>query len=93
MSSYAERAALVSQHKRQAERENARSAGDNDFSACGPPNWDRQQWEAFKGIYGFYPFGLDGKGGMVMPPTFENAPSWVFGLMGIREPPIRTIRA
>jgi hypothetical protein len=59
---------------------------------AGPPNWDRSAWDAFHQQHGFYPFGLDGAGGMVTPPHYDGAPDWVFVLMDIpkgRVPPIR----
>ena len=68
----------------------ARSSGGS-FDDCGPPNWDRGSWEAFKAQYGFYPFGNQG-GTVVNPPTFEGAPPWVYELMGQRQPPITVVR-
>lgn len=90
MSNYADNQLLLAVHRKQQEK----SAGpaSSDYSMCGPPNWDRSQWEAFRNQYGHYPFGLDGTGGFVSPPTYDNAPPWVFELMGMREPPIRMTR-
>lgn len=90
VSSYAEKQILLAVHRKQSEKGIGAAAGD--YSQCGPPNWDRGQWEAFKNQYGRYPYGHDGQGGFEQPPTYDDAPSWVFDLMGIREPPIRTRR-
>ena len=90
MSSYAERQMLLAVHRKQNEKQAGAATGD--YSQCGPPNWDRNQWEAFKAQYGSYPYGHDGKGGFITPSSYDQAPSWVFELMQIREPPIRTFR-
>lgn len=90
MSSYADKQMLLAVHRKQQEK--GYGAGTSDYSQCGPPNWDREQWEAFKRQYGHYPFGLDGQGGFVSPPTYDNAPDWVYELMGQRPPPIRMVR-
>jgi hypothetical protein len=58
-----------------------------DYGHAGPPDWDRNAWEAFRSQYGFYPYGVQ-NGSMVYPPTFAGAPEWVYELMGIRKPPI-----
>lgn len=78
---------LLAIQRKQSEKSNG--AGASDYSLCGPPHWDRAQWEAFKTQYGHYPFGLDGQGGFVSPRTYDNAPDWVFELLGQRVPPIR----
>lgn len=90
MPTYAETQLLLAIHRKQSEKGNAPAA--SDYSQCGPPNWDRQQWEAFRSQYGHYPYGPDSNGAMILPPTFDDAPSWVFELMGQREPPVRTRR-
>jgi hypothetical protein len=65
-----------------------KGVGGADYGSAGPPNWDRGAWEAFKAQYGFYPFGGDGNGGFIHPPSYEGAPSWVYELMGLRQPPV-----
>lgn len=62
-------------------------AAGGDFGDAGPPNWSRPAWEAFRAQYGFYPFGMQ-NGAMIYPPTFAGAPPWVYGLMGLRVPPV-----
>ncbi len=91
MSSYAERQMILAVHRKQQEA-SSRVAGEMDYGQCGPPNWDRAAWEAFKRQFGYYPFGHDGQGGFLTPPSYDEAPSWVFELMGLREPPVRPRR-
>lgn len=88
---YAQQQVLLALNRQDSERGSA-VAGAMDYSVCGPPTWDRQAWEAFRNQFGHYPFGLDGQGGYVSPPTYDDAPAWVFELMGQREPPIRMRR-
>lgn len=88
---YAQQQWLLSIARQDSERGSA-VGGAMDYSVCGPPYWDRSAWEAFRNQFGYYPFGPDGQGGFVSPPTYEDAPSWVFELMGQREPPVRMRR-
>lgn len=90
MSDYANSQLLLAIHRKQAEKSTAPAS--QDYSSCGPPYWDRAAWEAFHRQYGHYPFGLDGQGGWISPPNYENAPDWVFELTGQRIPPIRMQR-
>lgn len=55
-----------------------RGSGFN-LDPCGPPYWDRQQWEAYKAQFGSYPYGPENR-----PPDVLNAPAWVKTLCGIR---------
>ena len=58
-------------------------AGNTDYGDAGPPYWSRAAWDAFHAQYGKYPFSAS-----ELPPSFVNAPDWVFGLMNLRKPPI-----
>ena len=69
----------------------AQKGGGGGYGDAGPPNWNRSAWDAFKAQYGFYPYGQDGSGGFVAPPSFENAPAWVYELMGLRPPPVTVV--
>jgi hypothetical protein len=82
----AERSLQKMQYMRQTAQESG--GGGADLSSAGPPSWNRSAWEAFKATYGFYPFGPQGDGGVVRPPTMAGAPDWVYELMGERRPPI-----
>jgi hypothetical protein len=62
--------------------------GGDAFGDAGPPTWSRAAWEGFKAKYGFYPFGPQGDGGVVRPPSMRGAPDWVYELMGERKPPV-----
>jgi hypothetical protein len=72
------------------ERQTTAAAGgaSGDFSDAGPPYWNPASWEGFKAQYGFYPFGMQ-NGTMVMPPSFEGAPDWVYEKMNLRKPPVQ----
>ncbi len=85
--SYAENQLLLAIARKQGEKGSAPAA--QDYSACGPPHWDRSAWDAFRAQYGHDPFGHDGKGGWITPPNYDGAPDWVFEKMGQRVPPIR----
>ena len=80
------RAALI----RQDYEKEMRSQGDSggSFDSAGPPYWNRAAWDGFKATYGFYPYGMQ-NGAFVNPPTFRDAPDWVYELMNIRRPPIQ----
>ncbi len=88
--SLAQQRALKSFQKMQYLRENVTASGGGgmDFNACGPPQWSRPAWEAFKQQYGHYPFGPQSDGGVIRPTTMAGAPDWVYELMGERKPPI-----
>lgn len=81
------RRAIMAQHRQDQEKSAAAGSGSHDFSDAGPPTWNRSSWEAFKGVHGFYPFGMQ-NGGMVAPHTYVGAPDWVYELMNLRKPPV-----
>lgn len=67
----------------------AAGAGSAEYGDAGPPVWSRPAWDGFYAQYGVYPYGLQKDGSMVYPPSFENAPDWVFELMHLgRKPPV-----
>lgn len=88
---YAEQQVLLALNRQDSERGSAQ-AGASDYSVCGPPNWDRAAWEQYRAQFGSYPFGPQKDGGYLSPPTYDDAPPWVFELMEQREPPIRMRR-
>jgi hypothetical protein len=53
-----------------------------DYGDAGPPNWNRQAWEAFKAQYGKYPYSAEER-----PPDLDTAPPWVKQLCGIHLTP------
>lgn len=58
-------------------------AGSASYGDCGPPNWHRASWEAFRAQYGKYPYTAS-----ELPPTFLGAPPWVYEFCGLRQPPV-----
>lgn len=73
----------------QRARESVSSGGTPDqFGDAGPPNWNRGAWDAFHAQYGHYPYGPQGDGSVLYPPTFTNCPAWAYERMGLRPPPI-----
>ena len=62
-------------------------AATADYSNAGPPNWDRNAWEAFKSQYGFYPYRMQ-NGTQMLPENFIGCPAWAYELMGLRVPPV-----
>lgn len=86
----AQRAALARDLRRQTEAAANTAPATGNYGDAGPPTWNRASWEAFKNQYGFYPYGFQ-EGTYVNPPSFENAPEWVYELMGQRKPPIEVV--
>lgn len=70
-----------------------KGASGDSFSDAGPPHWNRASWDAFKTRYGTYPYGNDGAGGFINPPTFAGAPDWVYDYMNLRKPPVQVVIA
>lgn len=74
--------------KQEYDRQMVRDAGAGtaSYADCGPPNWNRASWEAFKAQYGSYPYSAS-----MLPANFEGCPAWAYEAMGLRQPPI-TVR-
>lgn len=85
--------ALKAQAKAHAKREYdkevvaGRGSAPAGLETCGPPYWNREAWEQFRALNGFYPFGWQ-EGTRIIPPTFQGAPDWVYELMDMRKPPV-----
>ena len=74
--------------KMQADRQmvEANGSAGTGLEAAGPPTWSRAAWDTFFAQYGRYPYTQS-----ELPPSFENAPDWVYELMGLRVPPVRVV--
>lgn len=79
---------LVAALARQTQERATAQAARGDYGDAGPPFWNQSSWEGYKNQYGSYPFGPQPDGSMIYPPSFEEAPDWVFELMNLRKPPV-----
>jgi hypothetical protein len=53
-------------------------AANFNLDAAGHPYWDKSVWEAYRAMFGRYPFGPEHK-----PENVMDAPAWVKRLCGI----------
>lgn len=74
--------------KMDADRQMAAAGGGGGagLEAAGPPVWSRAAWDSFHAQFGRWPFTAT-----ELPPSFENAPDWVYELMGLRKPPVQVV--
>jgi len=80
---------LKAMHRQDSEKSSLGAAAA-DYSAAGPPTWNRAAWDAFYSQYGFWPYGMQ-NGTQVLPTSFAGCPDWAYERMGLRKPPVQVI--